>query len=163
MVDHNVCLLLFFLIPHHTVAFGPGLESVKGAHRSRTNRFAISDYDDHDRDIRENLNSRNRAYTLHYETIVEKIDGEFFHSRLFVSEPFYIDSTMFGIVNPFDVHVAGTSTEDSNFDTCSGDDCVECAIPEEYKFVGTPIDVMAYLGIKRAESIRVVHQSADWT
>lgn len=48
---------------------------------------------------------------------------------------------------------------------CCGDECDQCDIPEEYKEVTstkgeTPkVDVMAFLGIRRAEPLRV---SRDW-
>ena len=42
-------------------------------------------------------------------------------------------------------------------DECFGDECEqECSIPDEYKTLeGEALDVMAYLGIKRAEPLRV--------
>eukprot|EP00543_Licmophora_paradoxa_P008009 CAMPEP_0202451050 /NCGR_PEP_ID=MMETSP1360-20130828/9560_1 /ASSEMBLY_ACC=CAM_ASM_000848 /TAXON_ID=515479 /ORGANISM="Licmophora paradoxa, Strain CCMP2313" /LENGTH=127 /DNA_ID=CAMNT_0049069515 /DNA_START=83 /DNA_END=463 /DNA_ORIENTATION=+ len=40
-----------------------------------------------------------------------------------------------------------------------GDDCEECEIPDEYKISDEPqLDVMSFLGIKRAEPLRVKDQ-----
>lgn len=49
--------------------------------------------------------------------------------------------------------------------SCGEDDCEdECLIPEEYKIAAQEetVDVMAFLGIKRAEPLRTVPYARDW-
>jgi hypothetical protein len=45
-----------------------------------------------------------------------------------------------------------------------GDDCMECAIPEDYKAEAkkTPVDVMSFLGIRRAAPLQVVQHDTEW-
>lgn len=52
--------------------------------------------------------------------------------------------------------VGGFDWVESAFSTC-GEDCEECEIPEAWKKIpeGEEIDVMGFLGIRRAEPIRV--------
>lgn len=48
---------------------------------------------------------------------------------------------------------------------CVGEDCEdECLIPEEFKTLPgeATVDVMAFLGIRRAEPIRVNRQAQEW-
>lgn len=47
---------------------------------------------------------------------------------------------------------------------CTGDDCDECLIPDEFKTLPgeETIDVMTFLGIRRAEPLRVERKSSDW-
>jgi hypothetical protein len=45
-------------------------------------------------------------------------------------------------------------------DTCGGDDD-QCDIPEEFKVAAPKVDVMSFLGIRRAEPIQVQRQR-DW-
>ena len=144
------CLLLLLCgFPCLTVAFGPRFEPVK--YGARTNRQVFAENENEEE--HQNLVSQQRSYSLHYENRYEEIDGEYFQSRLFISEPFILDASVFGIINPYDKLTEGE--DDDAFAAC-GEDCEECAIPEEYKLVENPIDVMAYLGIRRAEAIRVV-------
>ena len=163
MVYAIVALLLFVAFPFQASAFGPRLEPIKGGYGPRSNLFAISDYDESDE--QENLSAtKSRVYTIHLENHFEEIDGEVFRSRLFIAEPFVLDSSMFGVVNPFDVplRVSNAIVDLTDYGSCSGDDCDECSIPEGFKHVESPVDVMAYLGIKRVAPIRVAYQSGDW-
>jgi hypothetical protein len=45
-----------------------------------------------------------------------------------------------------------------------GEDCDECLIPEEYKIVANEeaVDVMAFLGIRRADPLLVTRAARDW-
>jgi hypothetical protein len=120
-----------------------------------------------------------QRYSLHYESRYEEINGEYFQSRLFISEPFVLDPSTFGIVNPFDDLVSATSNwntalvptptdvdEGGSNDSFCGEECDECAIPDEFKLVDVnPIEVMAYLGLQRAkplQSPKVYMTMADW-
>lgn len=157
---HRLRFLLLCGFPYLTIAFGPRFEPVKGGYGVGTSRKAVVDNENEEE--HQSLGYRKRGYTLHYENRYEEIDGKYFQSRLFISEPFILDASIFGIVNPYDV-LAGTEDGDA-FAAC-GEDCEECAIPEEYKAIENPMDVMAYLGIRRADPIRVAgnHLSAgDW-
>jgi hypothetical protein len=165
MAMRHLCLFLLFGFPCLTVAFGPRFESLKGGVGARTSRKAFTD-DEHEEDPLnfKSLRKRGVGYTLHYENRYKEIGGEYFQCRLFISEPFFLDVSLFGIVNPFDTHAG---IEDDDILAACGDDCVECAIPEEYKRIASenPIDVMAFLGIRRAEPIRVAgnhHSAGDW-
>jgi hypothetical protein len=158
-----VGLLLIATLPLHSAAFGPKLELIKGGYGPRSNLCAISDCDEPD-DHDNFTPASNRLYTIHYENQFEELDGEVLRRRFFIAEPFIFDSSTFGVANPFDApeEVAGASVYDIDDGSCSGDDCDECSIPEGYKYVDSPVDVMAYLGIKRVEPIRALHQFADW-
>lgn len=43
--------------------------------------------------------------------------------------------------------------------TCLGESCDQCDIPEEYKVAAPKVDVMSFLGIRRAQPLQV---SRDW-
>lgn len=44
---------------------------------------------------------------------------------------------------------------------CGDDESDQCDIPEEYKVAAPKVDVMAFLGIRRAEPLQVSHMR-DW-
>jgi hypothetical protein len=163
MALQNLCLIFLFGVPSLTVAFGPPFDPLKGGYGARTSLKTVADNDEEV----PNVGSGKRgvtSYTLHYENRYEEVDGEFFQSRLFISEPFILDASLFGIVNPYDIQAG--SEDDDVFAAC-GEDCEECAIPDEYKRVASDnsMDVMAYLGIRRAQPIRLAshhHSAGDW-
>lgn len=151
--------LLFLFGSTITFAFGPTFEVVKGGLGAGTSRKAFAGDENEESGVY--LGTRKPGYSLHFENRFEEIDGEYIQSRFFISEPFILDASMFGIVNPYDI--LGDGVDGGAFAAC-GEDCEECAIPEEYKQIENPVDVMAYLGIRRAEPIRAtVHRTAgDW-
>jgi hypothetical protein len=163
MICLIVALLSFIVLPFHSAAFGPRLEPLKGGYGPRTKQFAISDCDEQD-EHEHPSSTQHQVYTINYENQFEEIDGEVFRRSLFIAEPFILDSAMFGVNNPFDTpfQVANAIVDITDYDSCSGDDCDECSIPEEFKYVESPVDVMAYLGIKRVEPIRTAHQFRNW-
>ena len=143
-------LLLLYSLPLHIVAFGPRrLESLKGGYGSRICHGAMADYDEQEREQEfENHNFESRKYSLYYDEPLLHSDLEVFQGSLFTAGNFRIDSTMFGIDNPFDTLISTTIG-----DSCNGDDCEECFIPDEYKYVDEPVDVLMYIGIQRAKPI----------
>lgn len=146
---------LFFLysLPLHIVlAFGPKLESLKGGYGTRMSRTAIADYDEREEHEGEDYKRTSRRYLSYYHDDPRmQHDLDFFHGSLFHTGNFRVDSTMVGIVNPFDMLQSSTDTNVDDF--CSSEDCEECSIPEEYKLVDNPIDVLAYFSIQRAKPI----------
>lgn len=159
MAFARIKLLLIAALPFQSLAFGPRLEPIKGGYGSRSNLFAIAHIDESDE--HENMTAAScRVYTIQYGNQFAELEGEVFRRRIFIAEPFIFDSSMFGVVNPFDVseEVSNAITDDS----CTGDNCDECLIPEGFKHVESPVDVMAYLGIKRVEPIRTLLRLDDW-
>lgn len=131
---------------------------MKSGYECRTSRTAIADYNDErewgrEEDVeRQNSKDRRNRYSFYHDESYMRDDFDFFQGSLFTTGSFRIDSTMFGVDNPFDVLVS-TSTANNTFDPCNGDDCEECSIPEEYKHVENPIDALLYLGIQRVKPI----------
>jgi hypothetical protein len=153
--------LLLLLLIGLVSAFGPRLEP--GGHIVTTDlRMSLRTGSDQDSDNESQVSPSHR-FALHYESRFEEINGEIFQSRLFISEPFVFDSSSFGIVNPFDdfalVEANAFSNSYDEYDdddvlSCRGDDCVDCSIPEEYRQIENPIDVLAYLGLRRAKPLQ---------
>lgn len=139
-------LLFLCLMSQHVVAFGPRLESLKGGYGCRTSRTAITGYDERERE-----HPKRRRSSPYHEDPYMRDDIDFFYESWFNVGDFLVDSTMFGIDNPFEI--LPTSADNDVFDLCTGNECVECSIPEEYKRVDNPIDVLVYLGIQRAKPI----------
>jgi hypothetical protein len=142
-------------------AFGPRLEPcgrIVAKHLQMSLSQSGSDQDGGGLDKQ----SHSRRFALHYESRFEEVNGEIFQSRLFNPEPFMFDSSSFGIINPFDdFALMDANTFSNSYDeyeddllSCGGDDCVDCSIPEEYRHVENPIDVLAYLGLRRAEPLQ---------
>ena len=146
-------LLFLYSLPLHIVlAFGPRLESLKGGYGSRMSRTAMAEYDDQEEHESQNYKLTGRRYSPYHDDPRMQHDLDLFYGSLLYIRHFQVDSTMFGIDNPFDIQP--TSTDDHDvIDFCDGDDCEECLIPEEYKHVDSPIDVLMYFGIQRAKSI----------
>lgn len=164
-------LLLYLLLSYEVVAFGPRLDSLKAGFGSQTNRLTLAaSGNDHDleREL-ENRDCRRKLSLYRYEEIHNNKDTshDLFSKRIIAAEPFIMDPAMFGIDNPFDSSKLGAiSTELNNFYSDNiDDDCdIECSIPEEYKYVDQPIDVLMYLGIRRAEPVRTtLSKSIGWT
>ena len=133
------------------LAFGPRLESLKGGYGSRMSRTAMADYDEREREQERESQTHRRRYSPYHDDLRIHNDLDFFHGSLLYAGNFRVDSTMFGIDNPFDLLPA--SADNNLLDICNGEDCEECSIPEEYKQVENPIDILMYLGIQRAEPI----------
>jgi hypothetical protein len=106
--------------------------------------------------------SRTSSFKLHYESRYREADGVLLHHRIFISEPFFLDSSAFGVVNPFD-KTGEKFTENFTDELCDVDDedCNGCPIPEEYKKIAAEntIDVVSFLGLRRAEPLRF---PCDW-
>jgi hypothetical protein len=156
------CLRIFFLLlllVGLVFAFGPRLEP--GGRSVATDLQMSQSGSDSDSGGLEKQ-SHSRRFALHYESRFEEVNGEIFQSRRFISEPFMFDSSSFGIVNPFDdFALVNANTFSDSYDeyeddilSCGGDDCVDCFIPEEYRHIENPIDVLAYLGLRRAEPLQ---------
>ncbi|GFH58511.1 hypothetical protein CTEN210_14987 [Chaetoceros tenuissimus] len=66
---------------------------------------------------------------------------------------------LFESLSPLPVYewvVDPSSSEwDFGFHACVGDECEDCEIPTHYKDDSVDIDVLEFLGIKRAEPLRV--------
>jgi hypothetical protein len=144
-------LLSLYILPLHIVAFRSRLESSKGGYGARSHHTAIPDYyDERDRQ-REWEFSNGSRYSFYFdEPYIHELN--FFQGSLLNDSNFHIDSTLFGIDNPFDTPLP-TPIAGSGFDPCNGDDCEECSIPDEYKLIENPIDALMYLGIQRAKPI----------
>lgn len=106
--------------------------------------------------------SRTSSFKLHYESRYSEADGVVLHHRIFISEPFVLDSSAFGVVNPFDKfsEKIAKSFRDELCDV-DDEDCTGCPIPEEYKKIAaeSTIDVVSFLGLRRAEPLRF---PCDW-
>jgi hypothetical protein len=147
-------------------AWGAVFEPIKGGFSGRTALRATNENEEeHESASRHRHSSGDLSrisYTLHYESRYVDVNGELLRSRLFIAEPLVLDAAMFGIKNPYD-SVDGDLL-DEDYLSC-GEDCMECPIPEEYKEIAAEnkIDVMAFLGLRRAEPIRVDrHLQGEW-
>lgn len=141
-------------------AFGPKYEPLKGGRGNTFGRMSRSNNESNEERKRPGV--QRRGFSLHYENRIFEINGEILQGRVFISEPFVLDAFSFGIANPFEVPDTRMGRGDA--DGC-GEECDECSIPEEYKQVDPVIDVLAYLGIRRADSLRapgVNDNVGDW-
>lgn len=150
-------LLLLYSAVASSLGFGPRFDSLKGGYGAGSNhhldrlrcRASNSEEDHHE-----------ESYSLHFEPRYETGDGgELTISRLFISQPFVLHASMFGVKNPFDIEPLirePASPSEQSTDLEDGSD-QDCAIPEEYKRFAEEreIDVMDYLGLKRAEPLKV--------
>lgn len=126
-------------------AWGPTFEPlVKGG--SRWRRIALYNTG---ADQSDDFQTTNQVgYQLRYESRLEESGFR----RMFISEPFVLDSSMFGVVNPYDQGF----DEDDLSQSCTGQDCDDdCPIPDEYKQIAEKesIDVMGFLGLRRSHPI----------
>lgn len=137
MIQVHQILLLSLLLLSYVVgiaAWGPIFESKKGGFRSSTTRKAALGNDG-------DMVGSNRLRlerTFLFE-VGEEVDELLLPYRKY-------ESTDYTVFTSFELGA-----------TCT-DDCDECAIPDEYKNVfpaEEQIDVMAFLGIRRAEPLRV--------
>ena len=145
MEEHLKCFLLVCLVAP-AFAWGPTFEALKGG---LTTALKSADRDHEDWDW------MDRTHTLHYEDTDTHVDGEPLRSRLFISQPLLWEpSTLDNIYPTF-----------NDMEAPRGEDCDECLIPEEYKIVANEdeaIDVMAFLGLRRAEPLQVTRPARDW-
>ena len=148
------------------LGFGPRFEPLKGNCGGRAGRTALcggsrsASYSDEDHEQEGPESSSWNMYSLHYENRYETDwNGELIQSRVFISKPFVVDASMFGLANPFDLEsFVDMSRPTSKADVQDDDDDdVDCAIPEHYKIIAESggIDVMAYLGLTRAMPLQV--------
>jgi hypothetical protein len=144
--EHLKHFLLFYLLSP-AIAWGPIFEPLKGGYGMGTARKAADrDYEDWD--------WMEQTHTLHYEDTDTQVDGEPLRSRIFISQPLLWEpSTLDDIYPTF-----------NDLEAPCGEDCDECLIPEEYKIVASEeaVDVMAFLGIRRAEPLQVTRPALDW-
>ena len=160
---NRVSFLLLSISVVSALGFGPRFEPLKGGRGERAGRTAHSrsasfSNEDHEHEGPES--SSWNTYSLHYENRYETgRNGELIHSRVFISKPFVVDASMFGLAHLFDlesfVDLSRPAIETNGQD--DDDDDVDCAIPDRYKIIAenNGIDVMAYLGITRAKPLRV--------
>ena len=154
-------LLLFCASIVSSLGFGPRFEPLHGgcggraSHTSlcRTASFFEDDYE-HD-----GLTSSSwHTFSLHYENRYETgLNGELIQSRIFISEPFSMDVSIFGFANPVDPESLVDESRPT-FDVAFEDeDDLSCAIPENYKKIAenSGIDVVAYLGLTRAKPLLI--------
>jgi hypothetical protein len=154
MVIRQQSRRLFFLysLPLHIViAFGPSLESLKGGYGSRMSRTSMAEYDEREERESQNYKRTGGRFLPYHDDPRMQHDLDFCHGSLVHTGNFRVDSIMFGIDNPFDI--LPSSTDNNVIDLCNGDDCEECSIPEDYKRVDNPVDVLMYIGIQRAKPI----------
>jgi hypothetical protein len=131
--------LLVFSLPLTAMGWGTVFDTFRvGYGTSTALRLRSSDTDD-DFDSQNRLGSLEKAYG--------SLDADF-HEEILVrgavygGEPVLWDASLFGDDSSFD------------FEFPCGEDCDDCLIPEEYKIDAREnIDVMAFLGIRRADSI----------
>jgi len=161
MLQRRLLLLILCspAILRTAVAFETRFEPLKGGYGGSRRRIWKAEFSgDHQEEKEEHRHHQSRGYTLHFENRYESVDGETIHSRLFISEPFVLDAAMFGVANPYEAAVdpalPAVDTPTENYEDV--DDSQDCAIPDEYKKMAelTQVDVMAFLGIKRAVPLR---------
>jgi hypothetical protein len=147
MEEHLKYFLLFCLLSPAN-AWGTTFEPLKGGYGMST-ALKVSDRDHEEGDWME------QTHTLHYEDTDTYLDGEPLRSRIFISQPLLWEPSMLDDILP---------TFDDMEAPC-GEDCDECLIPEEYKIFANEeaaVDVMAFLGIRRAEPLQVTRLAQDW-
>uniref|UniRef100_A0A7S3P3N5 Uncharacterized protein n=1 Tax=Amphora coffeiformis TaxID=265554 RepID=A0A7S3P3N5_9STRA len=152
---HLVLALVFFGCPETSFAWGPIFEPLKSWNMGTALR-ALENSNNHGSSHEEEEgSSRNNekqtrhskpAFTFHFETFDLGMDP--------ILQPIIHDSKPL-LWDPIEsLYIAPPEDE------CMGDDddCdEECKIPEEYKTAeGASFDVMAYLGISRAEPLRAM-------
>lgn len=145
-------LLQFFLVMEGSAAWGPIFEPLKGGFGRNTFVMRVQRDDrDHDEDGLEETRSSGSSFFFLDDPLVhvERLNALLFQ-----------DDTIF-------LWESDANTVDNSFDTetdCVGDDCEEeCLIPEHYKQLAAenPIDVLAFLGIQRAEPLQS-KQASSW-
>jgi hypothetical protein len=148
MEEHYSKYFLLFCLLSPAIAWGPTFEPLKGGYGMAT-ALKASDRDHEDWDW-----MGEQTHTLHYEDTDTYVDGEPLRSRLFISQPLLWEPSMLD-----DIHPTFNSIE-----APCGEDCDECLIPEEYKIVANEeaVDVMAFLGIRRAEPLQATRTALDW-
>jgi hypothetical protein len=147
MMEEHLKYVLLFCLLSPTIAWGPTFEPLKGGYGMST-ALKISGGDHEDWDW------MDPTYSLHYEDTDTNVDGEPLRQRMFISQPLLWEPSILDDVLPiFD-----------SFEAPCGEDCESCLIPEEYKIVAKDeaVDVMAFLGIRRAEPLQVARVALDW-
>jgi hypothetical protein len=144
MMEEHLKYFLLFCLLSPAIAWGPTFEPLKGGYGMTT---ALKSADD-------DWDWMDPTYSLHYEDTDTYVDGEPLRSRMFISQPLLWEPSMLDDIHPtFD-----------NIEAPCGEDCESCLIPEEYKVVANEeaVDVMAFLGIRRAEPLQVARVALDW-
>ena len=133
----HLCLLS---LPLASLAWGPVFEPVRGC-RMLTIR-KVSDNDDHSEgEVKRSRGRRN----------ISEEDIRWHRRGV---DPLLWDEYLYDDIHELDFGLT---------ELPSGDDGDDCLIPEEFKRDREEkIDVMAFLGIRRAEPLRVDHESHDW-
>jgi hypothetical protein len=147
MMEEHLKYFLLVCLLAPAIAWGPTFEALQGGY-GMTTALKSADRDHEDWDWME------QTHTLHYEDTDTHVDGEPLRSRIFISQPLLWEpSTLDNIYPTFD-----------DMEAPCGEDCDECLIPEEYKIVANEeaIDVMAFLGLRRAEPLQVTRPAQDW-
>lgn len=90
------------------------------------------------------------------EAYRDQLESRFFNSYGDSHDFFSASTSLFNSKDPWE------EWSDEATMAC-GEDCEECAIPEEFRVADVnPIDVMAYLQIRRAEPLRVESKRSEW-
>jgi hypothetical protein len=147
MMEEHLKYFLLCCLLSPAIAWVPTLEPLQVGYGMATALKAT------DRD-HEDWDGMEQFHTLHYEDTDTHVDGEPLRSRIFISQPLLWEpSTLDDIYPTFD-----------DLEAPCGEDCDECLIPEEYKIVANEeaVDVMAFLGIRRAEPLQVTRLALDW-
>lgn len=158
----RVSFLLLSTSLASALGFGPRFEPLKGGRGERAGRTELcksASFSDEDHEREGPESSSWHTYSLHYESRYETgRNGELIHSRVFISKPFVVDASMFGLANPFDLESFVDLSRPFDADVQDDDDDdTDCAIPDRFKIIAenSGIDVMAYLGLTRAKTLRV--------
>jgi hypothetical protein len=147
MEEHYLKYFLLFCLLSPAIAWGPTFEPLTAGYGMAT-ALKAADRDHEDWDWME------QTHTLHYEDTDTYVDGESLRSRIFISQPLLWEPSMLDDIYPsFD-----------SIEAPCGEDCEECLIPEEYKIKANEeaVDVMAFLGIRRADPLLVTRPALDW-
>ena len=96
MMLHLKSLMLLPCFFSDSLAWGPVFEPLKGRSGAKV-YLQISSDDEFDRPRRVEI-----SYTVGPLNRYQVFDGEVVQSRLFISKPIVLDSSFFGIANPFD-------------------------------------------------------------
>jgi hypothetical protein len=139
----SVCLSSVIVVSD---AWGPLFEPMKGGLGMLT-VLRARDRDDDSDDYHTYRASLEHTYLMEY---YEEDPAEILRKQLFKSNEYVLKESLFA--------EAEVEIE------CVGEDCEECLIPEEFKPMPgeETIDVMAFLGIRRAEPLKVDRRTHDF-
>lgn len=156
MERRSVRLLTVLSLTTCSAAWGPLFEPAKGGFGFVTSPLKATTSDRDGESSNSYRASLERSFALEYSEDLSRLLQPAIPVDLHIAE----DDILGGC---WSFGVAEGDTD--SLANCSGEDCEEdCPIPEKFKILSVEAskDVMEFLGIRRAEPLRVTGRSRDW-